>query len=302
MTGRVARARRRADELEVEIARLDADESERCELSEQLARVRVDHIDRDGGHGLAAWTAGHHLDQAWSGLHRVEERVDLLTTDVARVASSAEVHVRQQLPRRRARAVIARLRADDEQQRRVDAVAAIHEAHQASERRQAWDRDRQRTLLGIGTGLSVSALLLMTLGAALGEDPMATTSSGGAGGSAVALLVLVILFGMPGGAVSTAVSLFMAGTRAGAAGPVDRPSGDGLPAVPVDGADAVRALPVGPAASVARTLPVPRTVPVGRTTARARTRSDAARGRPAGPGAAGRPRREEDQVAAGAGV
>lgn len=208
MAGWATLARERADQLKNELEELQAAGIAVDGLNERLADLRSRRI--DAKQRMVDRFTGDAVNESWSELHRIEERIDELTPDVAEVVTRAEQHVQEELPRRRADDLKAALRMGQGPKVRVSAVAAIHEAHRAAESRHESERNQQRGIVAIAAALFVAALILLLLQAtALGRNSLVPLPSDGATIRPWALLALVMLFGMLGGAISALVSLYI---------------------------------------------------------------------------------------------
>ncbi|MGE5292892.1 MAG: hypothetical protein ACM3ML_38040 [Micromonosporaceae bacterium] len=212
MTSWTTLARERADFLEDQISDLrtvGVAQDKLDSLSGKLAGVRVRHIDV---HDRLAWLTGHTINEGWSELHRIEERIDDLTPDmnVDELVEVAERHVKEELPARRAAELKPRLTsAVTVADRRKLAVAAIQEAHGAAEARHESERNQQRGILYITAGFFAAAVVTLVVQAVMpaGDRIIPLPSSGGSM-NATAMLGLVMLFGMLGGGLSALISLY----------------------------------------------------------------------------------------------
>lgn len=218
MTGWATLARERADLLDDQISDLQsagADQGKLDSLSGKLADVRMQHIDtRD----RLAWLTGNAINESWSELHRIEERIDDLTPDayVDELVQDAQLHAKQETPGKQA----AELKHQLEQpgmaaeKRRRAAVALIREAHGAAEERHESERNQQRGILYIAAGFFVAAVVTIVVQAIMpAGDRIIPLPGNGATMAGWALLALVMLFGMLGGALSALVSLYMTGKK-----------------------------------------------------------------------------------------
>ena len=213
MTGWATLARERADLLEDEISDLraaGADVEKLDTLSGKLADVRMHHINAPGH---LAWLTGSAINESWSELHRIEERVDDLMPEarVDDLVQDAERHAEQEIPGKRAvelkRKLAVPVAAAD---RKRAAVAVIHEAHGAAEERHESERNQQRGILYIAAGFFAAAVIAIVVQALLpAADRIIPLPSNGVAMEGWALLALVMLFGMLGGALSALVSLYM---------------------------------------------------------------------------------------------
>lgn len=213
MTGWATLARERADQLEDQISDLQApgaDNKELDRLSRKLANVRTDHIDK---RDRLAWLTGSAINESWSELHRVEERIDGLTPDahVAELMRVAERHAEQEMPVKKATELKQQLwNQVTVEDRRKTAVAMIHDAHSAAEARHESERGQQRGIVYIAAGFFVAAVVTIVVQAIMpAGDRIIPLPSGGATIAGWALLALVMLFGSLGGALSALVSLYM---------------------------------------------------------------------------------------------
>ncbi len=136
-----------------------------------------------------------------------DDRVDDLVLD-------AERHVQHQGGTRALelrRRLTAPVTAAD---RRKAAVAVIHELHDAAEERHESERNQQRGILYIAAGFFAAALIMIIVQALLpASDRIIPLPSDGATMEGWALLALVMLFGVLGGALSALVSLYMTGKK-----------------------------------------------------------------------------------------
>jgi hypothetical protein len=217
MTGWATLARERADLLEDQISYLQTpgvDNKELDKLSGKLADVRTDYIDKP--HRLA-WLTGNAINQSWSELHRIEERVDELrpNADVDELMHLAEEHAEQEMSGRKAAELKQQLakQVTVEGKRRA-ALAVIHDAHSAAEERHESERNQQRGILYIAAGLFVAAVVTIVVQAIMpAGGRIIPPPSNGATVAGWALLPLVMLFGMLGGALSALVSLYITGKK-----------------------------------------------------------------------------------------
>ena len=217
MTGWATLARERADLLEDQILDLraaGADKEKLDILHEKLAEVRMHHIDAQD---RLAWLTGSAINESWSELHRLEERIDDLTPEahVDDLVQDAERHVEYAIPGKRAvelkRKLAVQITAAD---RKKAAVAAIHEAHGAAEERHESERNQQRGILYIAAGFFAVAVVAIVVQALLpAADRIIPLPSNGVTMDGWALLALVMLFGMLGGALSALASLYMTGKK-----------------------------------------------------------------------------------------
>ena len=210
-------ARERADELEGQISDLQTsgvDDRELSGLSEKLAGVRANHIDKP--HRLA-WLAGGAVNESWSELHRIEERIDGLTPDehIDELANLAKRHAEQEMPGKKATELKQQLAQQvTVESRRRTAVAVIHDAHSAAEERHESERNQQRGILYIAAGLFFAAAVTIVVQAIMpAGDRIIPLPSSGTTMAGWMLLALVMLFGMLGGALSALVSLYMTGKK-----------------------------------------------------------------------------------------
>lgn len=213
MTGWATLARERADLLEEQIADLQAagvDHRILDTLSGKLALVRDNQI--DAIHRFA-WLTGTPINESWSELHRIEERIGQLTpdTDVDELVHIAERHAEQEIPGKRATELKHQLAepvmvAD----KRRTAVAVIHEAHGAAEERHESERNQQRGIIYFTGGFFIAAIVMIIVQAIVpASDRIVPLPSNGSAMAGWALLALVMLFGMLGGGLSGLVSLYM---------------------------------------------------------------------------------------------
>ena len=217
MTGWATLAREHADQLQVQIADLQAAgvDKERLDgLRAELENVRTQHIDTP--HHLA-WLTGTAINESWSTLHRIEERIDGLTPDagVEELVHDAQRHAEWDMPGKQGTELKHKLTepalAAD---RRRAAVAVIHEAHSAAQERHESERNQQRGILSFAAGFFLAAIVMITVQAILpASDRIIPLPSNGAAMAGWALLTLVMLFGMLGGALSALVSLYMTGKK-----------------------------------------------------------------------------------------
>lgn len=218
MTGWTTLARERADLLEEQILDLRAaraDQERLDALRGKLAEVRTHHIDTPD---RLAWLTGNAINESWSELHRIEERIDELTPDarVEDLMQDAERHVEQEVPGKRAVELRRKLAAPPVTAagRRRSAVAVIRDVHGAAEERHESERNQQRGILYIAAGLFAAAALTIVVQALLpATDRIIPLPGNGATMEGWALLALVMLFGMLGGALSALVSLYMTGKK-----------------------------------------------------------------------------------------
>lgn len=217
MTGWVTLARERADELEDQIFEFQAsgvDNTELSRLSEKLAGVRKDHVDKP--HRLA-WLTGSAINESWSELHRIEERIDGLTPDegVDELMGFARQHAEREMPGKKATELEQQLaKQASVAAKRKTAVAVVRDAHNAAEERHESERNQQRGILYIAAGLFVAASVMIVVQAIMpAGDRIIPLPSGGTTMAGWALLALVMLFGMLGGALSALVSLYMTGKK-----------------------------------------------------------------------------------------
>lgn len=217
MTGWATLARERADQLQDQLSDLltaGADKAKLDSLSGKLTAVRNDHINaRD----RLAWLTGNAINESWSELHRIEERIDELTPDssVDELVRTAARHAEWELPAKRATEAKHRLAEPVMAAgKRSAAVAVIQEAHGAAEERHESERNQQRGILYIAGGLFLAAILTIVVQAIIpAGDRIIPLPGNGATMPAWALLALVMLFGMLGGALSALVSLYLTGKK-----------------------------------------------------------------------------------------
>jgi hypothetical protein len=217
MTGWATLARERADQLEDQISDLQtsgADNEELRKMGARLTTVRTHHIDRP--HRLA-WLTGTAINESWSELHRIEERIDGLTPDahVDRLMHRAEQHAGQEMPGNQSRELKQQLATPvTVAAKKGTAIAVIHDAHSAAEERHESERNQQRGILYIAAGLFVAAVVTIVMQAIMPvSDRIIPLPSSGAMMAGWALLALVMLFGMLGGGLSALVSLYMTGKK-----------------------------------------------------------------------------------------
>ncbi len=217
MTGWATLARERADQLEDQISDLQTpgfDNKELDKLSRKLADVRTDHINKP--HRLA-WLTGSAINESWSELHRIEERIDGLTPDphIDELMRLAYQHAEQEMPGKKATELKQQLaKPVTVEGKRKTAVAVIHDAHSAAEERHESERNQQRGILYIAAGLFATAVVMIVVQAIMPVgDRIIPLPSNGATMAGWALLALVMLFGMLGGALSALVSLYMTGKK-----------------------------------------------------------------------------------------
>lgn len=217
MTGWTTLARERADLLEDQIhdlraARADNEKLDR--LQGKLADVRIHHIDTPD---RLAWLTGNAINESWSELHRIEERIDDLTPDahVDELVQAAKSHVEQEIQGKRAAELRRKLETPGTAPtRRKAAVAVIHEVHGTAEERHESERNQQRGILYITAGFFAAAVVTIVVQAILPTaDRIIPQPSTGTAMNGWALLALVMLFGMLGGALSALVSLYMTGKK-----------------------------------------------------------------------------------------
>jgi hypothetical protein len=217
MTGWETKARERADLLEEQISDLQwagIDQGKLDTLSAELADVRRRHINANDH---LAWLTGNAINESWSQLHRIEERIDGLMPDpyVDDLVQTAKRHIGQEAQGKRAAELNHRLEEQlTASGKRKAAVNVIHELHGAAEERHESERNQQRGILYIAAGfLAAAVVVLVVQAAAPAGDWIIPLPSSGVVMSAWALLALVMLFGMLGGALSALVSLYLTGKK-----------------------------------------------------------------------------------------
>jgi hypothetical protein len=216
MTGWATLARERADQLEDEISYLQAAklaDGQLDGLADQLKEVRTNHIDKP--HRLA-WLTGNAINESWSGLRRIEERIDRLTPDaqVGDLIDDAKRHADFELPAREVDERKRQLDGAADKDKKAAAVRLIHDAHVAAEERHESERNQQRGILYIAAGLFAAAILMIVVQALMpAGDRIIPLPTNGAAMPGWAMLALVMLFGVLGGALSALVSLYMTGKK-----------------------------------------------------------------------------------------
>lgn len=216
MTGWATLARERADELEDKISDLQSSrlfDGELTGLAGKLEEVRRNNIDRP--HRLA-WLTGNAINESWSGLHRIEERIDRLTPDaeVGDLIEDAKRHAEYELPAREVGERKQQLDGAADKDKKAAAVTIIHDAHVTAEERHESERNQQRGILYIAAGLLAAAVLMIVVQALVpAGDRIIPLPTSGAAMPAWAMLALVMLFGVLGGALSALVSLYMTGKK-----------------------------------------------------------------------------------------
>lgn len=217
MTGWATLARERADLLKDQIQDLQAagaDEEKLGNLREELADVRKHHIDAPDH---LAWLTGSSINESWSKLHRIEERIDDLMPGacVEDLVQEAKQHVEQEIPGKRGEVLKRKLDVPvTPENRKKAAVSVIHEAHGAAEERHESERNQQRGILYITAGFFAAAVVTIVVQAFLpAADRIIPLPSNGVAMEGWALLALVMLFGMLGGVLSALVSLYMTGKK-----------------------------------------------------------------------------------------
>ena len=217
MTGWATLARERADLLQDQIRELRAahvDTEELDILSGKIAAVRKDHIDAPDH---LAWLTGSAINESWSELHRIEERIDELTPEIRvhDLMQDAERHAEYGIQGNRGAELKRKLAVPvTVADRKRAAVAVIHEAHRAAEERHETERYPQRGILYIAAGFFGAAAVMIMVQALLpAADRIIPLPSNGVTMEGWALLALVMLFGMLGGALSALVSLYMTGKK-----------------------------------------------------------------------------------------
>lgn len=213
MTGWATLARERADLLADKISDLRAagtDEQKLNRLAGKLTAVRARDI--EAPHRLA-WLTGTAINECWSNLHRIEERLDDLTpdTEVGTLVRDAERHADEDMTAKRAGELKKKLAEPD---KKTAAIEVIHEVHSAHEERHESERNQQRGVLSFAGGFFVAAIVMIVVQAVVpATDRIIPLPSSGAAMPGWALLALVMLFGMIGGALSALVSLYMTGRK-----------------------------------------------------------------------------------------
>jgi hypothetical protein len=212
MTGWATLARERADRLDDEISDLRDEGIAAAKLDRlhhELDEVREHHL---GQPSRLAWLTGDPINESWSVLHRIEERIDELVPETRTevLVREAGRHLGQEKHDKRTTELRLQLKSATapEQKKRVS-VETIKEMHAAAEERHESERNQQRGILYIAAGLFVAALILIIVQAALPAGDRIIPSPSGTAVGSLALLILVMLFGMLGGALSALVSLYM---------------------------------------------------------------------------------------------
>ncbi len=210
MAGWATLAGERADRLKDEVDKLASRsiaDGRIDDLRRRLKAVRRDHI--DARHGPVEWLAGNAVNESWSELHRIEEQVEELK-DTRVVVEDADRHVRLELPKKRAGDLKSKLHSAEVVDQKRVALDAIREAHWAVEDRYESQRNQRRGMLGIAAGLMVAAVLMILVQAfAVGDERLIPAPGDGTAIRPWALLTLVMLFGMLGGAISALLSLYV---------------------------------------------------------------------------------------------
>jgi uncharacterized membrane protein len=210
MTGWAALAGERADLLDERISAFQAagaDKQTLDSLSRKLADVRMRDI--DAPHRLA-WLTGSAINETWSELYRIEERIDELTPGAyaGKLMHDAERHA-EEVPGKLGAELRQQLAEPD---RKAAALQVIHEAHKGAEERRESERNLQRGILYFAAGFFAAAIVLIIVQAAMSAwDRIIPLPGNGTTVAGWALLALVMLFGMLGGALSALVSLYMTG-------------------------------------------------------------------------------------------
>lgn len=207
MAGWATLARERADLLTERVDELESRgapaETVRA-LRRKLEGVRLEHI--QGPHRLA-WLTGNAINESWSELHRIEERIAELSPDPAAVTADARRHAEHGLRAQDAAAAQEKLAAGQAQPR--VALEVIREAHLAAEARHESERNQQRGILSIAAGLLAAAVITIIVQAVVpAGDRLVPLPANGAAMPAWAFLMLIMLFGMLGGGLSALISLY----------------------------------------------------------------------------------------------
>ncbi len=202
----------RADLLEEQISDFTgagADKQALEGLRRKLADVRIRHI--DAPHRFV-WLTGSAINETWSELHRIEERIDDLTPNacVGKLVRDAQRHA-EEMPGEQAAELKHKLA---EPNQKAAALEVIHEVHNAAEERHESERNQQRGILYFAAGFFAGAVILLIVQAAMPAwERIMPLPSNGMTVPGWALLALVMLFGMLGGALSALVSLYMTGKK-----------------------------------------------------------------------------------------
>lgn len=218
MTGWATKARERAELLEDQISDLrlqGIDQGKLDILSGKLTDVREHHIDAHNG---LAWLTGNAISESWSQLHRIEERIDSLTPDrqADELVKAAKQHIGQETQGVRAKKLEQKLDKPSmaADKKKITAVEVIQDMHRAAEERHESERNQQRGILYIAAGFFVAAVITIVVQAIMpATDRIIPLPSSGTTMSGWALLALVMLFGMLGGALSALVSLYITGKK-----------------------------------------------------------------------------------------
>lgn len=216
MAGWETKARERAELLEYRISHLrvrGADQQELTTLSGQLTDVRQRCIDT---HHALAWLTGNAISESWSQLHRIEERIYGLTPDAQAddLVKAAEQHIGQEAQGKRKNELQEKLKAAAMADKKTTAIEVIQDMHKVAEQRHESERNHQRGILYIAAGFFAAAVIMIVVQAIMPVgDRIIPVPSNGATMSGWALLALVMLFGMLGGALSALVSLYMTGKK-----------------------------------------------------------------------------------------
>jgi hypothetical protein len=212
MTGWATLADERADLLEEKISdsgAAGADKQALESLSRKLADVRIRHI--DAPHRFT-WLTGSAINETWSELHRIEERIGDLTPNgcVGKLVHDAERHA-EEMPAKQAAELKQKLAEPDH---KTAALDVIHKVHTAAEERHESERNQQRGILYFTVAFFAAAVILLIVQAAMPAwERIIPLPSNGTTVPGWALLALVMLFGMLGGALSALVSLYMTGRK-----------------------------------------------------------------------------------------
>ncbi len=217
MTGWVTKVRERAELLDNQISDLraqGANQDQLDALSERIKDVRKGFIDTH--HGLA-WLTGNAISESWSQLHRIEERIDRLTPErqADNLVKAAKRHAEEGAQGKRLKELQQELDKQATMEvKKKTAVEVIEEMHKVAEERHESERNQQRGILYLVAGFFAAAVVMIVVQAAVPTgDRIIPVPSSGATMSSWALLALVMLFGMLGGALSALVSLYMTGKK-----------------------------------------------------------------------------------------
>ena len=145
------------------------------------------------------------------------DTIDSLTPDPQAdgLVKDAKRHIGQETQGVRAKELQQKLdKASMMAEKKKTAVEVIQDMHRAAEERHESERNQQRGILYIAAGFFAAAVITIVVQAIMpATDRIIPLPSGGATMSGWALLALVMLFGMLGGALSALVSLYITGKK-----------------------------------------------------------------------------------------